>query len=113
VVTSPERLLVLRADADFTHVLLEDEGGLLVHRSLKSFAEELPSPPFLRLDRSLIINGRQIRRMEFHGRSGAVVWLGRPEQPVALGRAAAARLRSLEARDPVARVQAGTSPRAG
>jgi len=113
IVTLPDRLLALLAEADFTRVLVEGEGAILVHRSLKSFAEELPNPPFLRLDRSLIINRLQLRRMEFQGRNGAIVWLGRDDQQIPLGRAAAARLRSLDARDARAEGQAGTSPRAG
>ena len=53
-----------------------------------------PSPPFLRLDRSLILNTAQVRRLVMKDRNSCLVTLEGQEDPLVLGRAALSRLRA-------------------
>jgi two-component system LytT family response regulator len=56
VLTRPAEIVALRADGDFTHVFVADQPALMMWRTLVHFEGVLPSPPFLRLGRSLIVN---------------------------------------------------------
>ena len=93
VVARPAQVVVLRADGDFTHVHVEGEAPLMMARTLGHFETLLPSPPFLRLGRSLIVNRDRVRRVETPSRETALVTLQGLDDTLALGRAAAARLR--------------------
>jgi DNA-binding LytR/AlgR family response regulator len=53
-----------------------------------------PSPPFLRLDRSLILNTARVRRLVMKDRNSCLVTLEGQEYPLVLGRAALSRLRA-------------------
>jgi two-component system LytT family response regulator len=54
VLAQPDEIVALRADGDFTHVFVADQPALMMWRTLAHFESVLPSPPFLRLGRSLI-----------------------------------------------------------
>lgn len=85
----------LVADGDFTRALLAGTPEVLVCRRLGSFEEALPKPPFVRLDRSLIVNLPCIDRLERHGRNDARLWMRGLRQPLEIGRTAIERLRSV------------------
>lgn len=87
------RLLSFTADGDFTRIAVADEKDVLVCRLLGQFEAELPSPPFRRLSRSLIVNMTQVRRVESAEAGRARLFLGTQERPLLLGRAALRRLK--------------------
>ena len=93
VVTRPSEIVALRADGDFTHVFVADEPALMIWRTLGHFETLLPSPPFLRLGRSLIVNRDRLRRVETPSRESALIMLQGMAEALTLGRAATARLR--------------------
>jgi two-component system LytT family response regulator len=98
---TPERTLVaplgdllsLEAEGDFTRVTVSGESPLLICRPLGQFEEELPLPPFQRIDRSLIINLDRIHSLEIKPERGARVFLQGLTAPIELGRSALRRLR--------------------
>lgn len=85
----------LVADGDFTRTMLAGKPEVLVCRRLGSFEEMLPSPPFVRLDRSLIVNAPQIDRLERLGRNEARLWMRGLREPLEIGRTAIERLRGV------------------
>lgn len=93
VLAQPAEIVALRADGDFTRVHVADRPEVMIWRTLAHFESLLPSPPFLRLGRSLIINRDRLRNIETQSRSSARVTLQGMAEPLILGRTAAARLR--------------------
>ena len=93
VVAPVEDLILLEADGDFTRITVEGGHPLLVCRTLGSFASTLPSPPLLRLDRSLMVNVERVETIEVSPTRGARVNLRGLSTPVDLGRTALRRLR--------------------
>ncbi len=90
---APAEIAALRADGDFTHIMVADQPAVMIWRTLAHFESLLPSPPFLRLGRSLIINRDLLRDVETPSRDGARITLQGLAEPLMLGRAAATRLR--------------------
>lgn len=93
VVVALSRVAALLADGDFTRVFVEGESPLLICHLLGRYEKELPSPPFVRLDRSIIINQDRIARVEGSGRSGVDLWIEGVPEPFSLGRTARERLK--------------------
>ena len=93
VVAKPTEVVALRADGDFTHVFVADQPALMIWRTLGHFESLLPSPPFLRLGRSLIVNRDRLRNIETPSRETTRLMLHGMDEALTLGRAAAARLR--------------------
>lgn len=85
------------AEGDFTKVLINGVPKHLVNQMLGKFEALLPDPPFMRLGRSLIINGQRLRRTEVVSRNETRIWLEGAAEPLILGRAAAAQLKRREA----------------
>jgi two-component system, LytTR family, response regulator len=67
--------------------------AVMIWRTLGHFEDLLPSPPFLRLSRSLIINRDRLRKIDAPSRDSAQVSLDGVAEPMVLGRTAASRLR--------------------
>ena len=86
-------IAALRADGDFTHVFVAGRPAVMIWRTLSHFEDLLPSPPFLRLSRSLIINRDRLRKIDAPSRDSAQVSLDGVAEPMVLGRTAASRLR--------------------
>lgn len=93
LLAQPAEIVALRADGDFTHVFVADQPALMIWRTLGHFESMLPSPPFLRLGRSLIVNRDRLRRVETPSREGARIMMQGMAEALTLGRAAATRLR--------------------
>ncbi len=93
LVVAPNEIAALRADGDFTHIMVADQPAVMIWRTLAHFESLLPSPPFLRLGRSLIINRDLLRDIATPSRDGARITLEGLGEPLVLGRAAATRLR--------------------
>lgn len=92
-------IVALRADGDFTRVHVAGQPEVMIWRTLAHFESLLPSPPFLRLGRSLIINRDRLRNIETPSRAEARLTLEGMAEPLIVGRAAAARLREALAAD--------------
>lgn len=90
----PDDILAFSAEGDFTRVRLADGTNLLIHGTMGHFESVAPSPPFLRLDRSLILNTARVRRLVMKDRNSCLVTLEGQEDPLVLGRAALSRLRA-------------------
>lgn len=93
LVTPLDKVLLLQADGDFTRVTVAGEAPLLICQALGTYERTLPSPPFARLDRSLILNLSQVVSLRNDSSRGALVFLEGLAEPVPLGRTAAGRLR--------------------
>lgn len=93
VLARPDEIVALRADGDFTHVFVADQPALMMWRTLAHFEDLLPTPPFLRLSRSLIVNRDRLRRVETLSRESTRILMEGMAEPLSLGRTASARLR--------------------
>ena len=86
-------LVALEAEGDFTRFSRVENTGLLICQPLKHYEEILPTPPFIRLDRSLIINLERFIRIDRSQRNRAQLWLRGLKSPLNIGRTATERLR--------------------
>lgn len=93
LVTTPDHIILLKADGDFTRFTIESEHSLLICQTLGSFEQTLPHPPFVRLDRSLIVNLERVESIEVSPTRGARLGIRGLPQPLELGRTALKRLR--------------------
>lgn len=93
IVTTAADILLLEAEGDFTRVTVSGEQPLLICQTIGSYERTLPSPPLVRLDRSIIVNLEQIETIEVSPRRGARVTIRGRAAPVELGRTALRRLR--------------------
>lgn len=92
IVARPEAIIALEADGDFTHVYIEGEPRLLICRQLGYYEQALPSPPFLRLDRSLMIHLDHLKQIESVDSEHAKLHLSGLSETFPLGRTARRRL---------------------
>lgn len=83
----------LSAEADFTRIVMHDARDYLVCKLLKQFHAELPTPPFLRIGRSLIVNRDRISALHSGDSGRSILSLGNSIAPIELGRIATRRLR--------------------
>jgi two-component system LytT family response regulator len=88
VVARLDAIQALRAEGDFTRVFLEGNQPLFICRSLQHYEEILPAPPFIRVDRSLIIHAGMIERVEPDEGSHHQLFLRGISTPFRLGPAA-------------------------
>ncbi len=94
-VVRPEEILCLEADGNFTRVHLADGSSPLIGRMLGEYVEMLPSPPFFRLDRSLIVNFNRFLRVHRQSRNDGQLWLRDGVRPVEIGRTAMQRINEI------------------
>lgn len=93
------KVVRLEAEGDFTRVSVEGESPILICQNLGAFETTLPNPPFVRIDRSLIVNTARVESIESSiGSSTGFARLKGIASPIPLGRAALRRLRGILAR---------------
>ena len=92
---APVEIVAISADGDFTRVFVAGQPAVMILRTLAHFEELLPAPPFVRLGRSVMINRDRLRSLQVPTRSTGRLVLDGMEHPLAIGRAAMARLREL------------------
>jgi two-component system, LytTR family, response regulator len=83
------------AEGSYTHVHLAAERSLFIPRSMNTWAPQLPTPPFLRADRSLFVNLSRIAQLDIRSRDDGQLTLdaaGAPTLP--LRRVALAQIRA-------------------
>ncbi len=83
----------LQADGDFTRIYLKDSPPLMICQQLGHYEKLLPAPPFVRLDRSLIVNLDSVVRIDRKSRDAAILVIDGVPAGFPLGRTAQARLR--------------------
>ncbi len=86
-------IVALQAEGNYTRVFLRDETPILVSTSIGRYDDALPSPPFLRLDRSLIVNRDHLTKWDRLSKDHGQMQLRGVETPFDLGRTAMERLR--------------------
>jgi len=97
---SPERtvlvglaeILAMEADRDFTRIFLAGQKPMLICQSLGEYEKTLPSPPFLRISRSLIVNLSAVEELSSQSREHATLTMKGWSQTFSLRRRARARL---------------------
>lgn len=87
------KIAAIKAEAAYSDICISGEGCMLILRPIHEWEGCLPSPPFVRLDRSLLVNLELVRAVETLSRSETHVTLEGVERPLVLGRAASARLK--------------------
>jgi two-component system LytT family response regulator len=97
IVAPLEKVILLEAEGDFTRVTVDGEPPILICQTIGTYEDTLPSPPFLRLDRSLLVNTTRVESIHAEAERTGWVRLGGIPSPVPLGRSALRRLRSLVA----------------
>lgn len=88
-------ITLLQAEADFTRVHLDSDQTYLAGGLLGKFEADLPSPPFCRLSRSLIVNLEHIHTVEWQAGGRSLLRFGTDSRDFPLGRSATRRLRQL------------------
>ncbi|WP_244288005.1 LytTR family DNA-binding domain-containing protein [Labrenzia sp. 011] len=88
-------ITLLKAEGDYTRIFLQSHQSHLVSNLLRKFEPELPSPPFHRLSRSLIVNMDHIEKVEWETTSSCRLHFVSCSETVTLGRAGTRRLREL------------------
>jgi len=87
-------IAAVEADGHYSRVYLANEPPMHIQRGIATWADQLPAPQFLRVDRSLIVNLARVHSLEVRSRDVAELTLVAGGNPLALGRAASARLRA-------------------
>ena len=85
-------LLLLQAEGDFTRIFLKSSPPLMICTPLRQYEKLLPSPPFTRLDRSLILNLQATLNLKRKSRDEACLMLEGVNEEIPLGRTAQVRL---------------------
>lgn len=81
------------ADGNYTTLWLDDGASHLIDRSMNEWETILPTPKFLRLDRSLMVNTSHLVEMQSVSRNLANLKINGRDSLVEIGRAARSRLR--------------------
>lgn len=88
-------IAALVAEGSYTRVYLAADRPMLTPRGMTSWAEQLPAPPFLRADRSLLVNLRRVAGLDIRSRDEGQLTLEAAGAPsLALRRVALAQLRA-------------------
>lgn len=88
-------IAAIQAEAAYTRVILTGAPPMLVLRPIGEWERALRSPPFARIDRSLLVNLPRVRALDMRSRDESHLELDAVSQPLVLGRTASQRLRSL------------------
>lgn len=88
-----EDIIALEADGDFTRFHLADQSALLICNTLGFYEKTLPSPPFVRISRSLILNLERLAAVEQVSRDEARLTVRGLSQVFVVGRRALVRLK--------------------
>ena len=88
------QVAAIRAEGAYTQIIISGQNPMLILQSIGDWEERLPSPPFVRLDRSRLINLNRITQVNSIDRDRTLVNLDRVSSPFELGRSASRRLRT-------------------
>nr|MDP0504892.1 LytTR family DNA-binding domain-containing protein [Verrucomicrobiota bacterium JB025] len=88
-------ILAVKANGDFCWVYQRDQPRLFVSKRLGELDDDLPKPPFFRVDRSLVINMKALAKVERKDRQASRLRLDGVAEALEVGRTATARLLKL------------------
>lgn len=88
-------ICAVEADGNYGRVRLPEGKSVFVSRPLGEWESLLPAPPFVRVERSLLVNVERVRALRVEHRGAGWLQVGEAGEPLPLGRAALARLRPL------------------
>jgi len=94
VIAPIKSISALQADGDFTRFFFKDSPSLMICHTLGEYEPTLPSPPFLRIDRSHLVNLDLMVRLDRHSRDEARLVLEGIPEGIPLARIAQQRLKS-------------------
>ena len=83
----------IRAEGNYTRVQLADGSSSFVRRGITQWDSMLPKPFFVRVERSLIIHLKAVRKVIAHDREEVSAEIEGFKDPLALGRRGSFRLR--------------------
>lgn len=86
-------LTIVQAQGDYVRLCSSIHGSEMMHITLKRLAEQLPSPPFCHVSRSMIINLEHISHLSHRDSATTQVSFVNNVEPIMLGRTASVRLR--------------------
>jgi two-component system LytT family response regulator len=92
--TAVKDILLVEASNHHSRVTFESGRTSIIRRSMKEWSKLLPPSMFYALDRSFLINVERIQSVDCSSRGGTI-FLGSKRLTVAIGRAAAGRLRDI------------------
>jgi two-component system LytT family response regulator len=93
ILVTTKDIAALKADGDFTHVLMTNQPKMMLCRTLAYFENSLQQPNFLRIGRSVIINLECICTIISNKNNSAEVTLSGEAGSIIIGPSAASRLR--------------------
>ena len=90
----PGALAMIEADGNLTRLTLAGGAQFLVSRGIQEWCGLLPSPPFVRISRSLIINRDRVDSLATIDRNRSQLRLREVPTPIPIGRTASTSLRA-------------------
>jgi len=87
-------ICAVEADADYTHIFLADGNKAFLRKRMSQWEEELPTPPFCKTSRRLLLNTQRIMKIVANDRESAEVHLQGIEKPLLISRIELRRLRA-------------------
>ena len=87
-------ICAVEAEADYTHIFLADGNKALLRKRMNQWEEELPTPPFCKTSRRLLLNTQRIMKIVANDRESAEVHLQGIEKPFHISRIELRRLRA-------------------
>jgi two-component system LytT family response regulator len=87
-------ICAVEADSDYTRIFLADGGKAFMRKRIGQWEEELPSPPFLKISRRLLLNTERIKEIVSPDRERAEIQIEGAQKPLLISRVELRRLRS-------------------
>jgi two-component system LytT family response regulator len=87
-------ICAVEAEADYTHIFLADENKAFLRKRMNQWEEELPTPPFCKTSRRLLLNTQRIRQIVANDRESGEIYLQGMAKPLLLSRIELRRLRA-------------------
>lgn len=94
-------IAAIEAQAPYTRIWLCRQDRILILGRMKEWEDILPSPPFVRIDRSLLVNLSCITKVAARDRNETQVFFTGLADPISIGRPASLRLRKALLKDSV------------
>jgi two-component system LytT family response regulator len=87
-------ICAVEADANYTRIFLADGHNVFMRKCMGQWEEELPSPPFFKISRRLLLNTPRVKEIVMHDRKCGDVHFHGAATPLLLSRIEVNRLRS-------------------
>ncbi len=92
--TTVRDIAAIEAEAPYTRIWLCRQDRILILRRMKEWEDILPCPPFVRIDRSLLVNLSCVAKVVARDRNETQVFFTGLSDPISIGRPASLRLRT-------------------